>query len=52
MAVEQKWQGDMYGAIRSYYPAHRCEQYVETDPTARADAKNSAMIDAGYPGII
>jgi hypothetical protein len=52
MAVEEKWQGDMYGAIRTYYPAHRCDYYVETDPTARADAKNSAMIDAGYPGIV
>lgn len=24
LAVEQKWQGDMYGAIRTFYPAHKC----------------------------
>lgn len=53
MAVEQKWQGDMYGAIRTYYPAHRCKQeYQETDPTAIADERNSRMFDAGYVGIV
>ena len=53
LAVEQRWQGDMYGAIRTFYPAHRCEQgYQETDPTVLADQKNSAMFDAGYAGIV
>ena len=53
MAVEKKWQGDMYGAIRTYYPAHRCKQeYQETDPTQMADEKNSAMFDAGHVGIV
>jgi hypothetical protein len=48
LATESMWQGDM-GGIRVYYPAHACKtQEIEID----ADAKNSAMFDAGYVGII
>lgn len=26
LATESTWQGDMYGAIRTYYPAHKCRE--------------------------
>ena len=52
LAVEQKWQGDMYGAIRTFYPAHQCVEVEEYDVTDAADRKNSAMFDAGYVGIV
>jgi hypothetical protein len=50
LAIETSVGGKRGGHL-TIFPAHKCE-YQETDPTARADAKNSAMIDAGYAGII
>lgn len=33
---EHTWQGDMYGAIRTYYPGHKCK--VEINEPREKDA--------------
>jgi hypothetical protein len=48
LATQSTWTGDM-GGFATYYPAHRCK--VEEN-IIDGDAKNSAMFDAGYAGII
>ena len=26
LGVEKLWQGDMYGRVKAFYPAHRCQE--------------------------
>jgi hypothetical protein len=35
LATETTWQGDMYGAIRTFYPAHKCQETVIEEPRER-----------------
>ena len=35
LGVEKIWQGDYYGKIKSFYPAHRCQEEKQEEPRER-----------------
>jgi len=40
LAVEKNWQGDM-GGVRTFYPAHRCNQVINS----HSERNESFMFD-------
>ena len=42
LAVEKNWQGDM-GGVRTFYPAHRCDQVSNYEPGFADNGRNESF---------